>query len=244
MSTEQENKTALVIMAHPDDAEFGSAGTTLTWVQDGWDVHYVICTDASGGGLDEATDVGREARRAISEVRKQEQRAAGDILGLKEIVFLDYPDGLLEPSLELRRDLVRMLRTYRPSRVICPCPDRVWTPNYFIQRHHPDHLAVGQAALAAIYPASQNPWDFPELLEEGLFPHKVSEVYVTGAPVINHAVDITETFETKLKALQAHESQVSANWERLEEMMRKGAQKLGEQHGFTYAEEFHLFKNW
>ena len=103
MSEQEQNKVALVIIAHPDDAEFGAAGTVATWGQDGWDVYYVVCTDGAAGGPDDATDVGSAARRRDSEVRKNEQRAAGRVLGLKDVVFLDYPDGLLEPTIELRR---------------------------------------------------------------------------------------------------------------------------------------------
>jgi len=243
MTSEEQNKVAMVIMAHPDDAEFGSAGTSALWVKDGWDVYYVICTDASGGGDDLATTLSVGARRETTETRKGEQRAAGEIIGLKDIIFLDYPDGLLEPSLALRRDLVRVLRTYRPSRVICPSPDRVWEPAYYIGRHHPDHLACGQAVLAAVYPASQNAWDFPELLAEGLAPHKVSEVFVVGAPVNNYSVDISSTIDTKIAALRAHDSQVGSHFDEVEKWMREGAARAGEADNLPFAERFHRIEN-
>jgi len=196
---QEQNNVAMVIVAHPDDAEFGAAGTVATWVRDGWDVYYVICTDATGGGPDDATDVGPAAKRRISEIRKREQRAAGVVLGLKDVFFLDYPDGQLYPTIELRRDLVRLLRKYRPSRVVCQSPERTWTPTLTIGRYHSDHLAAGQATLAAIYPMSQNPWDFPELLEkEGLLPHKISDVYISGAPNVNHFVDISDMMDIKI----------------------------------------------
>ncbi len=163
-------QVAVVVMAHPDDAEFGCAGTVAAWAREGWAVYYVVCTDASGGGSDDATDVTPTARALITTTRKAEQRAAGAILGLRDVIFLDYPDGRMEPTLDLRRDLVRVFRRLRPSRVICQSPERTWTPTYAIPRHHPDHLAVGAATLAALYPATQNPWDFPELLDEGLPP--------------------------------------------------------------------------
>lgn len=234
----------MVIIAHPDDAEFGAAGTVAAWVHEGWDAYYVICTDAVGGGPDTATDVGPAARREISETRKQEQRAAGEILGLKGVIFLDYPDGMLQPTIELRRDLVRVLRHYRPSRVICQSPDRVWTPTFIIPRYHSDHLAAGQAALAAIYPMSQNPWDFPELLDKGLLPHKVSEVYIMGAPVINYFVDISSTIEQKIAALLAHNSQLLARTaEVVEKMVRTRSAELGVKYGVAYAEEFHRAEN-
>jgi LmbE family N-acetylglucosaminyl deacetylase len=243
MTDQEQRRVAMVIMAHPDDAEFGCAGTVAAWVREGWEVSYVICTDASGGGLDEATDVGAAARRQITETRKAEQRAAGAILGLHDVIFLDYPDGLLMPTLELRRDLVRLMRRYRPTRVISQSPDRSWRPMMFIGRYHPDHLAAGQAAIAALYPACQNPWDFPELLEEGLLPHKVRELYVMGAPELNHAIDISATIDVKLAALRAHTSQVGARIDELEPLLRKRSAELGEPYGMAYAELFHRTEN-
>jgi LmbE family N-acetylglucosaminyl deacetylase len=234
---------AMVVMAHPDDAEFGCAGTVAGWVNEGWEVYYVLCTDAASGGPDEAVDVSPEARRTITETRKAEQRAAGKVLGPKDVFFLDLPDGTLEPTLDLRRELVRFYRTYRPTRLICQSPERAWKPVMAIGRHHPDHLAAGAAAIAAMYPASQNPWDFPELLAEGLQPHKIKELYVMGAPEVNHAVDISATFETKLAALRAHESQVGARWSELETRMREWAKRGGEPYGFDAAEVFHRSEN-
>src|SRR2546426_1537519 len=197
----------MVIFAHPDDAEFAAAGTVALWVRDGWDVYYVVCADGSGGGPDKATEVTVAARQQTRDTRKREQIAAGKVLGLKDVVFLDYPDGLLQPTIELRRELVRLIRRYQPTRVVCQSPDRSWSPVLAIRRHHPDHLAAGQAALAALYPAAQNAWDFPELLEEGLLPHKVTEVYIAGAPVINHFVDVSAAIDLKVEAINAHVSQ-------------------------------------
>lgn len=243
MQDEEMEKVAMVIVAHPDDAEFGSSGTVATWARDGWDVYYVIATDASGGGDDLAQTLSIDARRTTTETRKNEQRAAGKILGIKDVFFLNYRDGTLEPTLELRRDIVRMLRTYRPTRVICQCPDRVWTPSYSIGRHHPDHLACGQAVLAAVYPASQNAWDFPELLAEGLKPHKVREVFVSGAPVTNYFVDISETIDAKIEALRAHESQLADHFDDIEKWVREWSGRNGEEHGVKYAEQFHRVEN-
>jgi LmbE family N-acetylglucosaminyl deacetylase len=241
---QEQNKVAMVIVAHPDDAEFGAAGTVATWVRDGWDVYYVICTDATGGGPDDATDVGPTAKRRISEIRKREQRAAGVVLGLKDVFFLDYPDGQLYPTIELRRDLVRLLRKYRPSRVVCQSPERTWTPTLTIGRYHSDHLAAGQATLAAIYPMSQNPWDFPELLEEeGLLPHKISEVYISGAPNVNHFVDISDTIDIKIEALLCHASQFVGRMDELKDIVRTRSADLGTRYGVAYAEEFHRTEN-
>lgn len=243
MSEQELPRVALVIVAHPDDAEFGCAGSVAAWARDGWDVYLTIVTDASGGGSDEATDVGPAARQQITNTRKAEQRAAAKILGLRDVFFLDRPDGTLQPTIDLRRDLVRLMRKYRPTRVLCQSPERTWQPSYSIGRHHPDHLAAGEATIAALYPASQNPWDFPELLEEGLTPHKVRELYVMGAPVINHAVDITETFDLKLAALAAHDSQLGARMNELTPRLREWAAETGKQHNMQYAEVFHRTEN-
>ncbi|HET8625793.1 MAG TPA: PIG-L deacetylase family protein [Thermomicrobiales bacterium] len=240
MTGQEERRAALVIVAHPDDAEFGCAGTVAAWAREGWEVYYAICTDAAGGGPDEATDVGPAARQRITETRHAEQRAACQVLGVRDVVFLDYPDGRLQPTLDLRRDLVRLIRRYRPARVVCPSPVRTWEPAYAIGRYHPDHLAAGEAALAACYPAAQNPWDFPELLEEGLTPHKIGELYIMGAPNENHVVDISATIDQKIAALRAHESQLGAHFEELEKMVREWTAKAGEPHGLAHAERFHL----
>jgi LmbE family N-acetylglucosaminyl deacetylase len=239
-TTEQtRNKVAMVVVAHEDDAEFDGAGTVALWTRDGWDVYYVICADGGSGGLDSATDVGPAARKQVIETRMQEQRAAAAVLGVKDVFFLGYPDGQLEPSLELRRDIVRLLRHYQPSRVVCQSPDRSWTPSLIIQRYHRDHLTAGRATLEAIYPASQNPWDFPELMQEGLKPHKVSEILITGAPVVNFGVDITTTMDTKLEALHAHTSQIQNSERDLDNFILSIDAEIGKKYGYTYAEEFH-----
>ncbi len=243
MSDLAQNKVAMVIVAHEDDAEFACAGTVALWVRDGWAVYYVICADGGSGGPDDATDVSPEARQHVIETRKQEQRDAGVALGLKDVYFLGYPDGQLEPSLALRKDIVRLLRTHKPSRVICQSPDRSWTPSLIIQRYHHDHLAAGRATLEAIYPSSQNPWDFPELMQEGLKPHKVSEIYITGAPIQNYAVDITSVMEVKMQALHAHVSQFINGGDDVEQLIRSIDSENGKRYTYTYAEEFHLVKN-
>lgn len=238
-----EPRTALVVVAHPDDAEFGCGGTLAAWAAEGWEITLVICTDGSAGGPDDATDVGPEARRRISEIRKAEQRAAAEILGLKEVVFLDYPDGMLQPSIELRRDIVRQIRRIRAQRIVCQSPDRVWTPQYSIPRFHPDHLAAANATLAAVYPAAQNSWDFPELLAEGYLPSKVREIYITGAPVLNYAVDISATIEQKLAALRCHVSQLGADQTELAQQVRQWAAERGQAFGLALAEAFHRVEN-
>jgi LmbE family N-acetylglucosaminyl deacetylase len=241
----QLEKRAMVIVAHPDDAEFGCAGTVAIWADDGWDVRYVIVTDGTAGGGDEATDVGPDARRRLNETRKAEQRAACDGVGASGIDFLDYPDGQIYPTLELRRDIVRCIRRQRPSRIVCLAPTVNWEPAFFIGLYHPDHIAVAQASVAAIYPAAQNPWDFPELLmEEGLKPHKVSEIWFMAAPNTNRHVDISAVVDRKIAALRAHDSQLGQNFDRLETMVRHWMQETGKRYDVEYAEEFHVAENF
>ncbi len=239
MTETTERRVAMVVVAHPDDAEFGCAGTVAAWVREGWEVYYVIVTDASGGGLDHAEIVSQEGRAETNAIRKAEQRAACKILGVTDVIFLDKPDGVLQPTIELRRDLVRIYRTYKPLRLICQSPDRIWKPMYMIGRYHPDHLAAGTAAMAAMYPASQNGWDFPELLAEGLKPHKIRELFVMAAPELNHAVDISETIDQKIEALRAHVSQLGTNFAELEPRMREFAARNGEPYNMAAAEVFH-----
>jgi LmbE family N-acetylglucosaminyl deacetylase len=238
-----DRKTALVVVAHPDDAEFGCGGTIAAWASDGWQVTLVICTDGSAGGPDEATDVRTELRQHLAATRKQEQLAAAKVLGLHEVIFLDYPDGELAPSLDLRRDIVRQIRRTRAYRLVCQSPDRVWAPQYMIGRFHPDHLAAAQAATAAVYPAAQNPWDFPELMAEGLPPSRVKELFIIGAPLVNHAVDISTTIEQKLGALACHVSQLGADQTELAKRMHEWAAERGKEFGMAAAETFHRVEN-
>lgn len=239
MSEQEHSKVAMVIVAHADDAEFDGAGTAALWVREGWNVYFVVCADGGSGGPGDAIEVSSAARQRLVETRKQEQRNAGAVIGLKDVFFLGYPDGQLQPTLELRRDIVRLLRRYRPSRVICQSPDRSWTPWLIIQRYHPDHLAAGRAVLEAIYPASENLWDFPELLQEGLKPHKVSEIYITVPPVANYAVDITSTIDIKMAALREHASQNGDHFSDIEKLLRSIDAESGKRYGYAYAEEFH-----
>ena len=236
-------RTALVVVAHPDDAEFGCGGTLAKWARDGWQITLVVCTDASGGGADDARDISSVARHAITITRKAEQGASARVLGLHEVIFLDQPDGLLAPTIDLRRMLVRLIRRYKPTRLICQSPDRNWKPNYAIGRHHPDHLAVGAATIAAMYPSAQNGWDFPELLSEGLLPHKVRELYVMGAPEMNHFEDISDTLEIKIEALRAHASQLAAHFEGVEKRIREWSGDNGRLHNVAAAEVFHRAEN-
>lgn len=203
---------ALVVTAHPDDVDFGAAGTIATWTAAGTAVTYCICTDGDAGGFDPAVD-----RSDIPGIRRVEQEAAAKAVGVSDVRFLGYPDGRLEASLELRRDISRVIRAVRPQRVLIQSPERNWER---IQASHPDHLAAGAAAIAAIYPDARNPFAYPELLrDEGLQDWAVAETWVMAHPENNHHVDITEVIEAKLAALRAHVSQ-TGHMEGFEERMR------------------------
>jgi len=202
----------LAITAHPDDVDFGAAGTIARWTEAGIEVTYCVVTDGDAGGFDE--DFPRDEMPAL---RRAEQIAAAKCVGVYDVRFLGYPDGRVEATLDLRRDLARVIRQVRPDRVVCPSPER----NYVrMGASHPDHRAVGSAALDAVYPDARNPFAFPELRDdEGLAAWTVSEIFVVAGPASNHFVDITATFGRKIAALRAHESQ-TGHWDDLEGRIR------------------------
>jgi LmbE family N-acetylglucosaminyl deacetylase len=196
-------KRVLVVVAHPDDVDFGSAGTVARWVDDGLDVAYLLVTRGDAGGFDETP------RDRMPVLREAEQRAAAKAVGVEQVDFLDgYRDGTLTPSLDLRRDITRAIRRYRPDRILTTSPIRRW--DRIAGPGHPDHLAVGEATTCAIYPDARNPFAFPELLNaEGLQPWVVREVWYQGGPNPDHVVDVTATYARKLAALAAHATQTS-----------------------------------
>jgi len=193
----------LVVVAHPDDVDFGAAGTVARWVDEGLDVAYLIVTRGDAGGFDDTP------RDRMPVLREAEQRAAAKAVGVEQVDFLDgYRDGTLTPSLDLRRDITRAIRRYRPDRILTSSPIRRW--DRIAGPGHPDHLAVGEATTCAIYLDARNPFAFPELLrEEGLQPWVVREVWYQGGPNPDHAVDVTATYPRKLAALAAHVTQTS-----------------------------------
>ena len=194
-------KTILVVTAHPDDVDFGAAGSVAAWTDKGIDVRYCIATDGDAGGFDPAVP-----RSEIPRIRREEQTRAAKTVGVTELYFLGHPDGRLQPTLELRRDISRVIRRVRPDRMLCPSPERNLTRLY---ASHPDHLAAGEAAVCAVYPDSRNPWAHPELLqEEGLEPHTVPELWLMATNDTDHFVDTTAQIERKIAALLCHESQM------------------------------------
>lgn len=203
---------ALVIVAHPDDADFGAAGTVATWTDAGVAVSYCVVTDGDAGGFD--PDV---PRCDIPRIRRAEQQQAAAIVGVRDVRFLGYRDGELVVSHHLRRDISRVIRQVRPQRVIIQSPERNWTRIY---ASHPDHLAAGEAAIEAIYPDARNPFAHPTLLvDEGLQPWSVPEVWVMATDKPNHFVDVTMTYPRKIEALLAHASQ-TGHLDDLDAMLR------------------------
>lgn len=220
---------ALVIFSHPDDAEFGAAATIAWLTRSGTRVDYVVTTDGGKGTDDPAVTPAQ-----LSSTRRAEQRAAADVLGVREIVHLDYADGYLMPSLELRRDITRQIRRFRPELVIAQNPQRRMDHNPFIG--HPDHLATGEATLASVYPAARDRLNFPELIGEGLEPWKVRQVLLTGVEQPNLWIDVADTFELGLEAIRRHASQVGD--ERVFARVRERAQLAGEPQGIGLAQAF------
>jgi LmbE family N-acetylglucosaminyl deacetylase len=201
----------LLVVAHPDDIDFGAAGTIAGWTDAGIEVAYCIVTYGDAGGYDETP---RDEMRVL---REAEQRAAAKTVGVSEVTFLGHPDGRVYVTHELRRDIAREIRRFRPQRVVTQSPERNYQRIY---PSHPDHLAVGEATLCAVYPDARNPFAHPELLaHEGLQAWTVTEVWMMGGPQPNHYVDITDTFDRKVSALRAHASQ-TAHMDDLDGMLR------------------------
>jgi LmbE family N-acetylglucosaminyl deacetylase len=198
--TPREAARVLIVAAHPDDVDYSCAGATAGWVDAGVEVAYCVVTDGDAGGSDPSVP-----RSDVAALRREEQRKAGAAVGVTDIEFLGYPDGRLFVTYELRRDITRVIRRFRPDRVVLPLPVRNLRSMY---ASHPDHTAAGEAAMCAVYPDARNPFAHPELLaEEGLQPHAVGEVWVMVPSEPDLVLDITENFDRKMAALRAHASQ-------------------------------------
>ena len=196
---DRQIKRVLVVTAHPDDVDFGSAGTVANWTDDGVYVAYCIVTNGDAGGFDPGV-----ARVDIGGIRQREQTAAAKELGVSDLVFLGYPDGRLECTMELRRDISREIRRFTPDVVLCQSPARDFERVY---ASHPDHMAAGEATMCAVYPDARNPFTFTELMDEGFEPHSARQVWIMGGPAPDRFIDTTHQFERKLAALHCHESQ-------------------------------------
>ena len=193
----------LVVTAHPDDVDFGAAGTVASFTDAGVDVAYCIVTDGEAGGNDRT-----QSRADMAAVRRDEQRAAAAVVGVTDVTFLGYPDGRLAPSFDLRRDITRVIRRFRPQRVLAQSPERNWDRVF---ASHPDHLAAAEAAACAVYPDARNPFAHPELLDEGLEPHTVDQLWLMAFPDPTLYVDTTDAFDRKVAALNSHRSQLNGD---------------------------------
>ncbi len=225
-------RIVLGVAAHPDDLDFSSAGTVATWAAAGAEVYYLVLTNGNKGSADRTADPA-----ALTELRRQEQRDAAAILGVKDVFFCDYEDGALEVTMDVKRDIARIIRQVRPEVVITFDPCMLYNADMgFI--NHPDHRAAGQATLDAVYPLARDHLSFPELYrDEGLEPHNVSAVLLANFTNQNYHVNITECFDTKIAAIMAHTSQV-ADPEAMKNMMRTMASRIGASAGVSLAEGF------
>lgn len=230
---DSEIKRVLVVMAHPDDCDFGAGGTIAQWTARGIHVSYCIITNGDQGGEESGIPL-----EQMAAVRQKEQRDAGKALGVTDITYLNYRDGWLAPSMELRKDIVKAIRIAKPDRMVVQSPER----NYErVFASHPDHLAAGETAVQAVYPDARNPFAFTDLKDAGFEPWRVREVWMTGSPNPNHFVDITETFPKKIAALHAHVSQTAHNKE-LEKMVREWGERNAQANGLAVGRIAEIFQ--
>lgn len=218
----------LGVAAHPDDLDFGAAGTFAKWVREGADCYYLICTDGRKG-----SDDPRMTEAKLIRIRKKEQTAAGKLLGLKGVFFLNHPDTQLVADIKLKKEIVRLIRRLKPDIVVTMDPTLVYSKRGFV--NHTDHRAAGQAAMDAVYPMARDRLTFSDLEREGLKPHKVRFLYLINFEAGNEIVDISDTIDVKLKVLAEHKSQIS---ERSISWVRKMAASVGKPNGCRYAESF------
>ena len=218
----------MVFTPHPDDAEFGVAGTAVHWTREGKDVIYVVCTSGDKGTSDPNLKPAELAR-----IREQEELAAAKVLGVREVIFLRYPDQGLEDTPEFRKEIVRMIRKYQPTMVVTADPYRryIW---------HRDHRITGQVTLDAVFPYARDVHAYPDLWEQGFQPHKVKEVLLWGSEEPNYCSNITDTFDIKVAALRCHKSQIgNTPYPELEERIRERCKMAAQGEDYELAEAFH-----
>jgi LmbE family N-acetylglucosaminyl deacetylase len=235
--TVPEGNSVLVVMAHPDDAEFGCGGTIAKWAAAGKEINYVLCTSGDKGSSDPDVSPFR-----LAQTRRTEQINAARTLGAREVVFLAHEDGVLRNTIELRRDIVREIRRFRPDAVICQDPTMRFGGNRYL--NHPDHRAAGDACLDAVYPSARDPHVFPELMVEDLLPHKVREVFMSTLQQADVWIDISECFERKLEGLRQHVSQVGDRLDQLSERMQERSRLVARANNlpFDLAEGYRYFR--
>ena len=223
---------AMVITPHPDDAEYGVAGTVVKWVREGKEVIYVVCTNGNKGSNDPQMTL-----EELAQIREREQLAAAKVLGVKEVIFLRYEDQGLEDTPGFRKQIVRQLRIYKPEIVVTSDPYRsyIW---------HRDHRITGQVVMDAVFPYARDRLAYPDLLAQGIEPHKVKEVFYWGADKPNYFSDITDTWETKMAALRCHHSQVGDFPDEWKEFIKQRHQAFAEGQSFPLAEAFYRAEQW
>ena len=223
----------MVVTPHPDDAEYGVAGTVARWIGEGKDVVYVVCTNG-----DKGTSNANMKPEVLARIREEEQTAAARSLGVREVIFLRHPDQGLEDTPEFRKELVRLIRIYKPETVATADPYRryVW---------HRDHRITGQVTLDAVFPYARDHLSYPDLVKEGLHPHMVREILLWGSEDVNYRIDITKTFHLKLNTLRCHKSQVGhIPPQELEEWLRERHREMAKGEDFQLAEAFHRVEIW
>jgi LmbE family N-acetylglucosaminyl deacetylase len=218
----------VVVTPHPDDAEYGVAGTVARWAKEGRGIIYVVCTNGDKGASDS-----NMKPEELTKIRELEQLSAAKLLGVREVIFLRHADQGLEDTPEFRKEVVRLIRMYRPEIVVTADPYRryIW---------HRDHRITGQVTLDAVFPYARDHFSYPDLLEEGLYPHKVKEVLLWASEDSNYRSDITATFDLKIAALRCHKSQVGQiPYSELEQRLRQWHEMMAEGEDFELAESFH-----
>jgi LmbE family N-acetylglucosaminyl deacetylase len=224
----KNNADILVISPHPDDAEICAGGTVAGWTAQGKKVVIIVCSSGEKGTSDPTLTTAR-----LAQIREQEQRASAEVLGIQETVFLNHPDQGLEDTKDFRKEIVCLIRTYRPEILMTCDPYRRYI-------EHRDHRIVGQVCLDAVFPFARDHLAYPDLINDGLLPHKVKELYFWLPEDINYLSDITNTFEVKLGALQCHKSQINGfGISDLEEWLKETAKKIAKGENFDLAEAFH-----
>lgn len=231
-TTEYIPKIAMSIHAHPDDQEFSVGGTLAKWAQAGCEIISVVITSGDSGSNDPARD--GTYKQELAELREREQLAANALLGVRHTIFLRYPDGELEPTITLRKDLTRLIRQFKPDTVATGNPEAWFYGDEYL--NHPDHRAAAQAACEAVFPSAGSRLTFADLLTEGYEPHDVRRLYIHGHDNSNTWVDITETMDLKVKALQQHVSQL--NPDEVGKWMTEWAEEDAKDKGMKYAESF------
>ena len=234
MDKEYLPKRAMSIQAHPDDQDFTVAGTIAKWTKAGCEFVSILITSGDSGSNDPSK--GADYKPQLASLREAEQKAANKVLGIKETVFLHYPDGELVATIQLRKDLTRLIRKFKPEVVVTGDPSGWFYGNEYI--NHPDHRAAAEAATYAVFPSAGTRMIFPDLLDEGLLPHNVKRLYIHGNEKPNTWVDIGETLETKIEALKKHVSQGDTH--DVDKWMYEWAEREGKEKGIKYSESYRV----